>query len=109
MPNMSADRSVICCRIQELDGGFFERFGSLLKEQQTNAEAADVAEDDVEDEVVEEEIKKETPANLLAEAVGLNPTHDVIAANSARHTSWGIGDIWQEPTPSNTPVLWYYE
>uniref|UniRef100_A0A1B6LQM9 Uncharacterized protein n=1 Tax=Graphocephala atropunctata TaxID=36148 RepID=A0A1B6LQM9_9HEMI len=59
-------------RIQELDGGFFERFGSLLKEQQTSAEAVETVQDDVDDEVVEEEVNKETSANLLAEAVGLN-------------------------------------
>lgn len=57
-----------------MDGGFFERFGSLLKEQQSRAEVAEVEAvvDDVEDEVVEEVIQKDSSSQLLAQAVGLN-------------------------------------
>lgn len=63
---------MFCSRIQELDGGFFERFGSLLKEHQTDDEVA-VEPPDSEEEAVEEEIKKDSTANLLAvAAVGLN-------------------------------------
>lgn len=58
-----------CSRIQELDGGFFERFGSLLNKPQDQ----DVVEiPEIEEEVVEEVISKESSCNLLAEAVGLN-------------------------------------
>lgn len=59
-----------CCRIQELDGGFFERFGSLGQKEQQAAPEDDPEppQDDVEEEAVKKEIKKD----LLAEAIGLN-------------------------------------
>ncbi|XP_054263461.1 protein unc-13 homolog 4B-like isoform X2 [Macrosteles quadrilineatus] len=57
-------------RIQELDGGFFERFGSLGQKEQQAAPEDDPEppQDDVEEEAVKKEIKKD----LLAEAIGLN-------------------------------------
>lgn len=68
---------IFCSSIQELDNGFFERFGDLLKDHNEHEIAKDHAEDvgnarpaDAEEEPVE--IEGEGTREIISDVVGLN-------------------------------------
>lgn len=61
--NPLTNYAVISCRIQELDGSFFEKFGTLLKEQHAEKENGGMAPVHEEEEPGNVELELDVPAD----------------------------------------------
>ncbi|CAH1393928.1 unnamed protein product [Nezara viridula] len=72
-------------RLQEFDGGFFEKFGTLLNDQVKQDEEAVVAEQTVVDDTTDEEPENEEEkrADLISDVVALNPLLVLNTSNAA--------------------------